>query len=73
MTIGEELEIERRLRDLPMRCARLLAGLDNAEDDATLVFDGLPWSRVAKAVITDRDVWRALPRCATQPRWTEQT
>lgn len=69
MTIGQQLETERRLRDLPIRCARLLAGLDNSENDATLVFDGLPWSGVVRAAIADRQVWLALRKCATEPRW----
>ncbi len=45
------LRIRRRLKELPDRCSALLAGLDNSEDDPTLVLGGLPYGDVMQLAI----------------------
>lgn len=55
-----DAERSRRLAELPARCRMLAAGVDNSENDAELVFAGLPFADVMRAVERDLDVFLAL-------------
>lgn len=59
-SIGLQLEIERRVRDLPRRCEMLLIGLDNADSDPSLIFEDLPYADVMAMAQRHEVVARAL-------------
>jgi len=49
-----------RLHNLPARCELLLAGFDNADNDPSLVFAGLPYEGVMMAALRSPAVRAAL-------------
>jgi hypothetical protein len=54
--------IDERLRALPDRAAMLANGFDNADGDATLLFEGLPYRDVMTVALRDPRVRDALAR-----------
>ena len=65
VSLGAQLEVERRVCGLPDRCRMLLYGLDNADNDVDLVFTELPFADVARVAMRDPIVYAAFKR------WTD--
>ncbi len=64
-----DLEVSRRLKDLPRRAEQLLLGLDNSENDPELVFRDLPYRHVMAAAAKDPHVAAVLRRYGGAARW----
>jgi hypothetical protein len=67
-SIARELDVERRLRDLPRRIAALELGLDNSENDLGLVLDDLPFERVMAVALKHEAVFAAVVRRSLESR-----
>lgn len=68
-SIAFELEVARRLRDLPATCRQLELGLLNDEDDPALVFADLSYCEVMTVALRHPVVARALTRLPSDWRW----
>jgi hypothetical protein len=71
-TVLAELRVDDRLAGLGDRCRRLEWGLDNADNDPTLVFSGLRFADVMPLALRVPAVARSIAKLPSDWRWPDE-